>query len=926
MTNEDRDMLVSLRQQHATLHQMMERLTAQLVELETRTGVTAAELFLPPVPPEAFLPPVPTEPVVLPPIPAPEAALPVLPPIPAAALPAASSSNPWVLRLGTSLGLLLLALLAGSIEVVFHLDQRLGHLGPFGLLGLGSAFVLFIGARFDRSADHSLFGRFLLGVGLLGLYLSIFEGSALVSSATIPHPILGGGFLLLWTFYAFFVAERHKSHTLGVIAVALGYFSMSLVPDAWFTMGMDLFLTALCAAFLLWRGWTTLVTIGALGAYFALFHRLLFDSYGDLVLDTSRALPFLPPAVYVIATWTIFTTAIILCTSPTFRGGKRFFFASVNNAAAAFLLALTAYISGYGLASVGWTLFDAGLVFLVASRFAGFAEHDPVELMSSYAAQGLALFTIGAIVVFTGIARAIVLLLETLLLGIAGAFAGDRVLITATYTAGFFATVFSIWQIAIYAHHPWLFGLGGAFIMLINAWSSRADVRHSPVARSSTVFSTSCYCLLALALIFAAFSTVFTDASLPVALAVCALVLTFAIYHFSIFELPSLAQILMLAALVLVLFPVETGEELPGWTLAAVAAATLVLLTWWGRQRVTLPGAWIGPVLYLYAFALVYLAVQTIHPYLGAQSWMVTESLLSAAFLVYGAIMRIWPLAIAGQILLVLSLCHVFFPPNPDHYAWSAFAAAVPVFVTFFSGRAIQRWLQYFPEGSADARDAARFVASVYKLVALLALARLIFAFAPDAEQMAAFLFVGALVVAYNIRQPESFGLRCGLLLDAIGLYLCVTHDTPLATNLNAVAILLFLAQMPLFISAAPALLTRVESWVLTLAAVFTGWFFVSAWAWPHHHHMHSHLSLAWALFALFLFVLGLICRQGRLRWCGLAVLIATLLRVLCFDLWTLPVGLRVLTVFLLTIMTLGIILGFVLGKTAQSENQPTNL
>jgi hypothetical protein len=691
-------------------------------------------------------------------------------------------------------------------------------------------------------------------------------------------------------------------------------------------MGMDLFLTAICASFLLWRGWTTLATVGAIGAYFALFHRLIFDSYGDLVLDTSRALPFLPPAVYLIGTWTIFTAAIILCTSHTFRSGKRFFFASLNNAAAAFLLALTAYISGYGLAGIGWTLFDTGLVFLVVSRFAGFAEYDPVELMSAYAAQGLALFTAGVIIVFTGITRAFVLLLETLLLGIAGAFAGDRVLITATYAAGFFATVFAIWQIAIYAHHPWLFGLGGALIMLINAWSSRSDVRYSPAARSSTIFSTSCYCLLALALIFAGFSSIFTDATLPVALAVCALVLTFAIYHFSIFELPSLAQILMLAALVLVLFPVETGEELPGWTIAAVAAATLVLLTWWARQRLTLPGAWIGPVSYLYSFALVYIAVLTIQPYCSAEGWMVTESVLAALFLLYGAFVRVWPLAIAGQILLVLSLCHVFFPPDPNVYSWSAFAVAVPVLVTFVSGRAAHRWLHLFPELSGNMRATASFVAYVYKLVALLAVIRLIFALAPPSESMAAFLFLGAFLVAHNVRLADSFGVRCGLLLNSLGMYLCVTHGPHFVTGLNTFAVLLFLAQAPLLMSAAPMILTRFEGWALTLAAVFTGWYFVSLWAWPHHHGTHSHLSVAWALFALFLFVLGLFCGRARLRWCGLVVLLMTMLRVLSVDLWTLPAALRVLTVFLLVIISLGIVLSFILGKTADAENSPKTL
>ncbi len=929
MTNEDRDQLLSLRRQHADLQQMLERLTTQLVALEVRTGIHAPEHFLPPVPPEAFLPPVPmlAETVELPPIPSDLDAIPALPPVPGAARHEADSTfSRWLLRIGIVCAMLFLALLAGSLDTSFHLDHQLGLLGRFGLIGLASTVIIFIGGRFDRGTGHSFFGRLMLVTGLIGLFVAFHEASVLATTAKVPHPIIGGGFLLIWTFYAIFVAERHRSHPIGIVAIGLGYLSMSLVPEVWFSMGMDLFLTAITAAFLLWRGWTILATIGAIGAYIALFHRLIFDSYGDLVLDTSRTLPFLPPAVYLIGTWTIFTAAIILCTSHTFRSGKRFFFASLNNAAAAFLLAFTAYISGYGLKAVGWTLFDTGLVFLIASRFAGFAEHDPVELMGAYAAQGLALFTAGLIVTFTGVVRAFLLLLETLLLGIAGAFAGDRVLITATYAAGFFATIFSIWQIAIYAHHPWLFGLGGALIMLINAWSSRGDVRYSRAARSSTVFSTTCYCLLALALIFTGFSTIFTDASLPMALAICALLLTFAIYQFSVFELPSLAQILMLAALLLVLFPVETGEELPGWTIATVAAATLIMLTWWARQRLTIPGPWIGPVTYLYAFALVYIAVLTVQPFLSAQDWMATESLLAILFLIYGAMTRVWPLAIAGQALLLLALYHVFFPPQTNVYSWSLIAAATPVIVTFISGRVAHRWLHLFPEYSGAKRDAASFLAYLYKLVALLGLIRLVFAFLPSSEYMAAFFFLGTLLVAFNVHHRDSFGVRCGLLLSALGMYFCMAHEAPLATTLNAFAIVLFLAQLPLLTSTRPSTIHPFESWTLTVAGVFTGWYFISVWTWPHPHGTHSHLSAAWALFAFFLFILGLFSGQGKLRWCGLAVLFATILRVLFFDLWTLPIALRVLTLFFLAIISLGIILGFVLGKTFGSENPARNL
>jgi hypothetical protein len=910
MTNDDRDMLFSLRQQQSELQQMLERLTSQLVALERRT--TAGDVVLPPVPPEAFLPPLPpsVDEVALPPIPASTAPvdLPPLPPIPVGVEKPSYESHfgRWLMRLG--LGFLFLAFL---LLAVWAIHQPIGAGGKLALMGLTSVLVVFAGQRFERRPGARFyFGRLLLVAGLLGLYLTIYAAHYIDALRVIPGPIAAGILLVLCSIYVLLLAERRKSQALGVFGIVLAYVSTAITPVTQFSMGADFLLAATSAAFLMRNGWTTLATFSATGAYFALFRRLVFDSSGDLVLDTSRILPFLPPAVYLIITWTIFTAAIILTTAPTFRGGRRLFLISLNNFSVAFLLALTTYIAGYGVSDVGWTLFDTGIVFLVSSRFAGFAQYDPVEIMGAYAAQGLAVFTAGIIVVFTGITRAFVLLLETLLLGIAGAFAGDRILMISTYAAGFFATVFAIWQVVFYAHHPWLLGLGGALIMLINAWSSRGEVRHSPVARSSTVFSTSCYCLLALGLIFAAFSSELTGASLPVALALGALVLTYSIYHFSIYELPSLAQILMLAALVLVLFPVETGEELPWWTIAWVGLATLVLVTWWSRQRVTIPGLWIGPVTYLYALALVYLAVLTVRPFLDAQDWMVAASLLSLVFLVYGALARVWPVAIVGQVLLALALYHFFFPPQSEVFPWAWWAAAMPVLVTFLTARGAHQWIRLFPEMAESKRAAVDVIAYLYKLVALAGVARWIFGVVPEAGQLAAFLFLGTFLLAANIRRPDSFGARCSLLLSAIGMYLCLTHQVVISTWLNGFAVLLFVAQTPLLGRDGPTRFLRLESIVLILAAATTAWFFVSVWAWPHGTVLRGHLTLAWALCALLLFILGLFSGERALRWCGLVILFSAILRVLLVDLWDLSGGFRVLTFFMIALITLGIGLG----------------
>jgi len=927
MTPEDRALLLSLRQQQGELQHSLEHLNAQLGALEARANASAPEVSLPPLPVEPELPPIPPPFVAateLPPIPTPRV-VPTLPPIPIVATPKPSFEFQFgrlLIRISALIFVIALVFFATWIDFTYHIYERLGAGGKLGLMGLLSVLVLAAGQRLERKKAGLLFiGRTLIAAGLGGLYVTIYASYYVEPLRVIHNPISATILLLLWSIYVLLLADRKKSQFLALFAITLAYVSTAINPVGSFSMAADLILAATAVVFLLRTGWAALSTVSVIGTYYALLRRLVIDENGELVLDTSRTIHYWPYAIYLVCAWFIFTLAIILTTAPTFRGGKRLAFVSLNNGAMAGLLALTAYISGYGTSAVGWTLLDTGLLFLVTSRFAGFAEVDPVDIMAAYAAQGLALFTAGIIVVFTGITRAFLLLVETLLLGIAAAFSDDRILTISTYVAAFFATLFSIWEIAVNAHHPWLLGFGGAAIMFINAWSSRGYIKHSPLSRSTIVVSTSCYCILAIALIFTSLSTELSDSMLPPALALTALALTFSIYFVAIFELPPLAQILLIAAQILVLFPVETGEELPWWTTGWVAAVTLLLVTWWSRQRVTRSGSWTIPLTFVYALALVDLAVQATHPYLSAQGWMVGASLLSVVFLVYGAFTRVWSVAAAGQILLFLSLFHFFFPPQSGVFPWSWWAAAVPVMVIYVTARAARQWLDLFTEITDSWRKPLRVIAFGYQLLALVALIHWVFGVVPEWHQVAAFLFFGTLLLSSNVRHDDAFGIRCSFVLSAIGMWLYLDNVQALAhfmaTFFNGLAMLLFLIQPTLLRHEGKSLVTRLESWTLIILSVGTCWLFTSAWVWtrlnPHY------LTLGWAAFALFLFLFGLIVHENRMRWCGLAILFAAIVRVFCSDLWGLSTGYRVLTFFLLAFIAFGI--GFILLRRDNRRN-----
>jgi hypothetical protein len=262
-----------------------------------------------------------------------------------------------------------------------------------------------------------------------------------------------------------------------------------------------------------------------------------------------------------------------------------------------------------------------------------------------------------------------------------------------------------------------------------------------------------------------------------------------------------------------------------------------------------------------------------------------------------------------GQLFLALALYHFFFPPHREIFPWTWSAAAVPVMVVFATARAAHEWLRLFPEIPASRRENLRLLACGYHLVALVALVRWVFGVVPALDQIAAFLFLGSLILSWNVRHASAFGVRCSFVLSAIGMWLYLdnlqSQAHAMATFLNGLAMLLFLSQPTLLRHEGKSLVTTLETWALILLSAGTSWVFVSAWVWTRIGT--GYLTMGWALYALFLFLFGLLVRERRFRWCGMAVIVAAILRVGCYDMWSLSSGYRVLTFIILALITLGI-------------------
>jgi len=953
MTPDDRELLLSLRRQQQELQQTLERLNTQLTELEGRAEMPALPTEPPPLPehppdlppiPHFLIPPAPTEPFQETPPPVPAWAETVshdLPPVPEHAAPStpwAESLPPvpkpsfefqvgrWLTRVGAVLLVLSIVSFAIWADVNYHLHQLLGPWGKLGLMGLVSVVVSALGLRLEgKSPSMLVYGRTLTAAGLGGLYFTLYAAHEIDSLAVIHSPVTAGFLLLLWSVYVLSLAEQKKSEILSLFAITLAYFSSAINPVGGFTMVADLFLAATAVIFLFRNGWAALSYFSLLGTYGVLLRRLVVDEDGQLVLDTSRTLSFAPHAVYLLGAWIIFTAAVLFSSVPSFRGGKRLGFLSLNNGALAGLLALTAYISGYGYGPTSWTVLATGFLLLATSCLTplGRAGEEAKEVAGTYLAQGLALVTLGIMLVYTGVSRGVLLAVETLFLGWAGSFSRSLILIAGAYVAAFFAALFLIYEIAINAHHPWVLGVGGAAVMFVNAWGARRDVRGTPQARDTIVLGASYYCALALGLIFTVLATSaeISDDLLPVALAVVGLALTFSIYFFPLYELPPIAQMFLLAAQAIVLFPDEGNMSVSRGSTAAVAAVTLLATTWWSRQKVTRSGAWIVVLNFVYALALVGLAYHAVRPAVGLENWMICASLLSVAFLAWGAFTRVWPLAVMGQIFFAFSLYHFFLPPggwDVTPFPWSWQAMAVPTVVAFSIGRAIQKWLGAFPEITGAWRLNLSMLASFYQVLALALLIRWISALVPPVDQIPTFLFLGALLMARSVPRESLLGIRCSFVLSFLGVATYLGHfdeQRAMATLLNGLAILVFLAEPGLLRrQGEKTLVTAVESWILILVSAATGWIFVSGWV---SARIHPHyITMGWGLYALFLFFFGLLVSERRQRWCGLVILVAAILRVGLYDIWGFSSGYRVLTLVVLTLVTLG--LGFIYARFAE--------
>ena len=956
------ELLHDLNRRHARLEVSLADLKDDLHLLNTRLNRAEATTVATPPPVPNFMPPIPEPISVPPPVPSPAQEsfsavpeIPVMPPLPEIPPPVfAAQPEPapppetapvegagleiqvgrWLARIGVVFALFTVIFFGALVK-----ERYYHYLGPWSkvtILTLVSTALIATGLRLEkRDSKMLVYGRTLAGGGMACLYYTLFGASYVSQLQVIHDPALSGFLLLAWSAGVLFLAERRKSELLSIFAISLAYFSSAITPGNGFSMTADLILAATAVIFQLRNAWTGLSYLCLVGTY-AGFLRQAVDVRGPLDFQWVGTLDFWPSAVYLTGAWLIFSAAILLSRSPAFAAGKRMAFLCLNNGAWVGLLVVAAQLGAFG--HLGQILEATGFVLLAACAVAQVMQADAPDVAGAYLAQGLGLLTGGVAIVYSGVTRGLLITMESVFLVGAGAFSRKTIL----RLGGGATAVLGAWYLADEllrdSAFPWVLTFGGALAMLANAWlarvgrsrtyeiaeksplgslspSSVASVRRLP---SDWIASSALYTILALGLLAIGICCHSGPRWIGPDLALATLVLTASIYVLPMVEWPPLAQgLLILGQLLAFGMPLlNEGSNSSSynlfafpqatWSAPVVALVTLLLATWWARQKVVLAGWWRQPLMGVYALAMVVYSYNTFHPHATAQTWMITAALLSLVFLAYGAWSRVWAFAFAGQILLAMAVFTYIWDIGDHGFPWAWWAAAIPIAVVFSTGWIAREILPRYvkPENQAT----LRFVARIYQSVSLGLLIRWVFGVTPSSEITLALLALGTAFVFGCAHLRSSYGVRAGLVLSAAGIahYLAAWDGASsyAFTWADATAFALLLAQPALIRRSARELISDEEAWILILTSSAAGWLFVSNAVNAVDPH---NLTLGWAIFALGLTVVGFAANERRQRWCGLGILVAAFIRVAVHDFWMYSDEMKVVTFLALTVICLGL-------------------
>jgi hypothetical protein len=306
-----------------------------------------------------------------------------------------------------------------------------------------------------------------------------------------------------------------------------------------------------------------------------------------------------------------------------------------------------------------------------------------------------------------------------------------------------------------------------------------------------------------------------------------------------------------------------------------------------------------------------------LHPLVAAPSWLALSSLLAVAATIYGVATRAWPLAICGQIFLVVSAWEFFAQLWNGRPEW--FSPLAPLAALGILSFATVGWFARKPDADSKVRQPLLQTALVYRWVALVMSLNWLWQYVPDRERAGAFMAVaiGVFALAVWKRSREAlFGAAVYSVVSLITLWAAVDLEMDASwMNLLSLLSLLVMQQVLRRLPGLFSLDEKIHDAIILIGGVSL-WRFLSCCV----PTSDIFLTMAWAGFAVLVFAAGMVLRERFHRWLGLGVLAAAVGRVVLVDVWKQETIYRVLTFMALGVALL--VVGFIYNKFQEKIRQ----
>ena len=820
----------------------------------------------------------------------------------------------WLVRIGIVIVLTSLAFFA---DYEYHnIVPKLGPGGKTALLYLASGLLLGAGAWWQRRAAKVTlknYAQVLFAGGLAAVYFTTYAAYHVPALRIITNPIVDGLLLLAWAGFIAWLADRRKSEVMALFAIGLAFYSSIITRVGDFTLYSNLVLTITAVFFLIRNRWVNLSFAGLVASYVSYaFWRFLRDD-GWRWAQPDERLGF--GAAFLLAYWLVFTAATFLSRSEKLEGPARAGFLTLNNGAffALFLLTMVQVHPG------GFWKFAlaCGAALLVCAGCA--RKWLPTEPLTknAYLTQGTLLVTLGFIFKFSGLHLSLVLAAESVVLYITARQRQSMALKAFAYAAAGLATGWDLANLHRFDSAGLWTGAAVGMLMMAGAfWAHRKTMEKAaqPLRLEPSVFTV-------LAFLNWIATTYFNTAAeyLPLALAGEAVVFTLSIYVLKIREISLLGQFVLMSAAgdgLNYLF----NEKVPWWNPLTLIAIVAGISHWWQKQKTLVAeekAGWFFQM--IYAAAAVMVTVLWLPPLMDIPVWLAVSSLLALAATIYGVMTRLWPLAAAAQVFLIISLWHFFIQVWTNKPAW--FLPLAPVAVLLILSLATVAWLKRRPDAKAGISQPVLQLAVLYRWVAVAASLCWLWQYVPDRQHSAAFMAAAAALFSLALWKRNQEALLAAAVYAAVAIgALWARDDLKMDVYWLNLLVLLALFGMQQALRRWTGLLAvpAEAHGAVVLTAGATLWRFVSCWA--SGFTSGFYLTMTWAGLAVLVLLAGILLRERFYRWFGLGVLAAAVGRVIIVDVWQQETVYRILTFLALGVALL--VVGFLYNKYEEKIRQ----